>query len=129
MEDTLQNYAKKIAHDYCLMIDKNGFLQPYDISQQMLLSWDYLHTHSRIKEDSEVFKAYMKRRLTVCANTVFAPTKPEYVSFNQTQYLNTFKVFARSKSLPKIIALFNVLAPRLPPATKTIFFNGSNLKY
>lgn len=93
MEDTLQNYAKKIAHDYCLMIDKNGVLQPYDIGQQMLLSWDYLHTHSRLREDSEVFKAYMKRRLTVCANTVFAPTKPEYVSFNQTQYLNTFKVY------------------------------------
>jgi len=93
MEDTLQNYAKKIAHDYCLMIDKNGFLQPYDISQQMLLSWDYLHTHSRLREDAEPFKAYMKRRLTVCANTVFAPTKPEYVSFNQTQYLNTFKVY------------------------------------
>lgn len=93
MEDTLQNYAKQIAHDYCLMIDKNGFLQPYDISQQMLLSWDYLHTHSRLREDAEPFKAYMKRRLTVCANTVFAPTKPEYVSFNQTQYLNTFKTY------------------------------------
>lgn len=93
MEDTLQNYAKKIAHDYCLMIDKNGVLQPYDIGQQMLLSWDYLHTHSRLREDAEPFKAYIKRRLTVCANTVFAPTKPEYVSFNQTQYLNTFKTY------------------------------------
>lgn len=94
MEDTLQNYAKKIEHDYCLMIDKNGFLQPYDISQQMLLSWDYLHTHSRLKEDAEPFKAYLKRKLTVCANTVFAPTKPEYVSFHQTQFLNTYKAYA-----------------------------------
>lgn len=93
MEDTLQNYAKQIEHDYCLMSDKNGVLQPYDIGQQMLLSWDYLHTHSRLREDAEPFKAYIKRRLTVCANTVFAPTKPEYVSFNQTQYLNTFKVY------------------------------------
>jgi len=93
MENTLQNYAKQIEHDYCLMSDKNGVLQPYDIGQQMLLSWDYLHTHSRLREDAEPFKAYMKRRLTVCANTVFAPTKPEYVSFNQTQYLNTFKTY------------------------------------
>lgn len=94
MEDTLQNYAKKIEHDYCLMTDKNGFLQPYDISQQMILSWDYLHTHSRIKVEAEPFKAYLKRKLTVCANTVFAPTKPEYVSFHQTQFLNTYKAYA-----------------------------------
>jgi len=93
MEDTLQNYAKKIEHDYCLMTDKNGFLQPYDIQQQMLLSWDYLHTHSRLKEDAEPFKAYIKRRLTVCANSIFSPSKSKYVSFNQTQYLNTFKTY------------------------------------
>lgn len=93
MEDTLQNYAKQIEHDYCLMSDKNGVLQPYDIGQQMLLSWDYLHTHSRLREDAEPFKAYIKRRLTVCANSIFSPSKSKYVSFNQTQYLNTFKVY------------------------------------
>ena len=93
MEDTLQNYAKQIEHDYCLMSDKNGVLQPYDIGQQMLLSWDYLHTHSRLKEDAEPFKAYIKRRLTVCANSIFSPSKSKYVSFNQTQYLNTFKTY------------------------------------
>jgi len=93
MEDTLQNYAKQIEHDYCLMSDKNGVLQPYDIGQQMLLSWDYLHTHSRLREDAEPFKAYIKRRLTVCANSIFSPSKSKYVSFNQTQYLNTFKTY------------------------------------
>jgi len=93
MEDTLQNYAKEIENNYCLMSDKNGVLQPYDISQQMLLSWDYLHTHSRLREDAEPFKAYIKRRLTVCANSIFSPSKSKYVSFNQTQYLNTFKTY------------------------------------
>jgi len=93
MEDTLQNYAKKIEHNYCLMTDKNGFLQPYDIQQQMLLSWDYLHTHSRIKVEAEPFKAYMKLKLAACANSIFSPSKSKYVSFNQTQYLNTFKTY------------------------------------
>ena len=110
----IQAYAKSIDSNYCLMIDKNGFLQPYDISQQMILSWDYLHTHSRLREDVEPFKAYLKRKLAVCANTVFAPTKPEYVSFHQTQFLNTYKSYV-PKTDNKECEPFHELMSRMFP--------------
>ena len=78
----IQAFTKKIKVNYVLMMDRNGYLQPFCISQKKLLSWDYLHTVSLLDTDFESFRSYIKKSLPACASIMFAPKRETIVKFN-----------------------------------------------
>ena len=111
----IQAFTKKIKVNYVLMMDRNGYLQPFCKSQKKLLSWDYLHTVSLLDTDFESFRSYIKKSLPACASIIFAPKRETIVKFNETNYLNTYKEYKVTHSEHGDCSLFHELMQRMFP--------------
>lgn len=114
-DENLKDYCLGLKEDYVLLLDKFGLCQPYDVNQQIYLSWEYLWLQSKLKIKFEAFKAYTQKALSVCVTTLFAPNTTKIVTFNKTSYLNTYKRYQISHPDALECDLFHLFMKRLFP--------------
>lgn len=115
--EELKAFTTKIKPHYCCLPNSIGDLQPYHISRKLELSWSYLYNYSGLDVDFNIFKSYISKSLMPCASKIFSPNGQQYVLYDHTRYLNTYKTYQLSHPDAQECDLFHVFMERLFPLT------------
>ena len=113
--EELKAFTTKIKPHYCCLPNSIGDLQPYHISRKLELSWSYLYNYSSLDVDFNIFKSYISKSLMPCAAKIFAPNGQQYVLYDATRYLNTYKPYQLSHPNALGCVLFHEFMERLFP--------------
>lgn len=113
--EELKAFTTKIKPNYCCLPNLIGDLQPYHISRKQMLSWSYLYNFSGLDVDFNVFKSYLSKSLTPCAAEIFSPNGQQFVLYDATRYLNTYKPYQLKYPNASGCDLFHELMGRLFP--------------
>lgn len=113
--DELKAFTTKLKSHYCCLPNSIGELTPYHISRKLELSWSYLYNYSGLDVDFNLFKSYLSKSLMPCAAKIFAPNGQQYVLYDATRYLNTYKPYQLSHPDASGCDLFHEFMGRLFP--------------
>jgi hypothetical protein len=113
--DELKAFTTKLKSHYCCLPNSIGELTPYHISRKLELSWSYLYNYSGLDVDFNLFKSYLSKSLMPCAAKIFSPNGQQYVLYDHTRYLNTYKPYQLSHPDASGCELFHEFMERLFP--------------
>ena len=113
--DELKAFTTKLKSHYCCLPNSIGELTPYHISRKLELSWSYLYNYSGLDVDFNLFKSYLSKSLMPCAAKIFTPNGQQYVLYDATRYLNTYKPYQLSHPNASGCELFHEFMERLFP--------------
>lgn len=113
--DELKAFTTKLKSHYCCLPNSIGELTPYHISRKLELSWSYLYNYSGLDVDFNLFKSYLSKSLMPCASKIFKPNGEQFVLYEHTRYLNTYKPYQLSHPDASGCELFHEFMGRLFP--------------
>lgn len=113
--EELKAFTTKLKSHYCCLPNSIGELTPYHISRKLELSWSYLYNYSGLDVDFNLFKSYLSKSLMPCAAKIFKPKGQQYVLYDATRYLNTYKPYQLCHPDAQECELFHEFMERLFP--------------
>lgn len=113
--DELKAFTTKLKAHYCCLPNSIGELTPYHISRKLELSWSYLYNYSGLDVDFNLFKSYLSKSLMPCAAKIFTPNGQQFVLYEHTRYLNTYKPYQLCHPNASGCELFHEFMGRLFP--------------
>jgi len=113
--DELKAFTTKLKAHYCCLPNSIGELAPYHIARKLELSWSYLYNYSGLDVDFNLFKSYLSKSLMPCAAKIFKPNGQQFVLYDHTRYLNTYKPYQLSHPNASGCDLFHEFMGRLFP--------------
>ena len=113
--DELKAFTTKLKSHYCCLPNSIGELTPYHIARKLELSWSYLYNYSGLDVDFNLFKSYLSKSLMPCASKIFKPNGQQFVLYDHTRYLNTYKPYQLCHPDASGCDLFHEFMERLFP--------------
>ena len=113
--EELKAFTTKLKSHYCCLPNSIGELTPYHISRKLELSWSYLYNYSGLDVDFNLFKSYLSKSLMPCAAKIFTPNGQQFVLYEHTRYLNTYKPYQLCHPDASECELFHEFMGRLFP--------------